>query len=112
MTSIWSPEWANAYAFKMGYDQPGAISSVPVFPYSRFHIPWMAYLSTPLIEGLVPPPGVQTEQTPDGGLLMITTQDQLDPTNPQHMRLAKAVAELMVKQTGEGLRPPWEPPPA
>ena len=101
LTSIWSPEWAGAYAFKIDYDEPGAVAGVPVFPSSRFHIPWITYLSTPLAEGVTPPPGIQSEQTSDGGLLMVATQDQLDPANPEHMRLAKALADLMIAATGE-----------
>jgi hypothetical protein len=101
LTSIWSPEWADAYIFKVGYQEPGVVAGIPVFPYSRFHIPWITYLSTPLAEGVTPPPGIQSEQTSDGGLLMVATQDQLDPANPEHMRLAKALADLMIAATGE-----------
>jgi hypothetical protein len=40
------------------------------------------------------------ERTPDGGLLMIATEDRLDPANPEHLRAARVIAETMIACTG------------
>jgi hypothetical protein len=39
-----------------------------LFPYSTFHITWIAYLSAPLAKGLELPAEILTERTPDGGV--------------------------------------------
>jgi hypothetical protein len=76
------------------------LPSDPTFPYSVFHIPWIAYLSAPLAAGLELPPEIPTERTPDGGLLMIAAEERLDPTNPEHLRRARILAETMIARTG------------
>lgn len=100
LNAIWLPSWACAYAFNVDYDEVPLAPGAPLFPYSVFHIPWIGYLSAPLGTHLVlPPPEVMTERTPDGGLLMSATEDRLDPTNPEHLRRARIVAEKMTAST-------------
>ena len=72
----------------------------PTFPYSIFHIPWIAYLSAPLAAGVKLSPEILPERTPDGGLLMTATKERLDPSNPEHARRARMLAETLIKQTG------------
>jgi hypothetical protein len=96
----WFPSWACAYAFKMDYGKSPLIPSVPLFPYSRFHIPWHAYLSAPLASGLQLPAEIRTERTPDGGLLLTATEERLEPTNPEHLHRARILAETMVARAG------------
>jgi hypothetical protein len=55
----------------------------PTFP-DDYYIPWIFYLSAPFAAGLKVASEIQTERTPDGGLLMIAAEDRLDPTNPAH----------------------------
>jgi hypothetical protein len=100
INAIWPPPWACAYAFRMNYYEVPLFSGAPLFPYSRFHIPWIAYLSAPLIVGLVLPPDILTERAPGGGLLMSATEERLEPTNPEHLRRARILAEIMIKRTG------------
>jgi hypothetical protein len=76
------------------------IPGVPLFPYSLFHIPWLAYLSVPLAAGLELPPEILTERTPDGGLLMIAAEERLDPTDPEHLSRALILAETMIARIG------------
>jgi len=61
-----------------------------------FHIPWIAYLSLELAAGLKLAPQILTERTPDGGLLMSATTEPLDPTNPEHSRRARILAEALI----------------
>jgi hypothetical protein len=113
INAIWRPRWVCAYAFRSGtISVPGAeiapglvatrIDSVarvpldPTFPYSVFHIPWIAYLSAKHAAGVALPGDIVTERTPDGGLLMSAATDRLDPTNPEHVRRARILAEVMI----------------
>jgi hypothetical protein len=96
----WPAPWACAYAYRKDYDTVPLIPGAPLFPSSIFAIPWMGYLSARLTTPFVlPPPEIQTERTPDGGLLMIATEDRLDPTNPEHLRRARIIAKTMIDRT-------------
>jgi hypothetical protein len=101
INAIWPPLWACAYAFKVDYFEVPLAPGAPLFPYTRFHIPWMGYLpAAPTKRFVLPPPEIVTERTPDGGLLMIATEDRLDPTNPEHLRRARIIVETMIAGTG------------
>jgi hypothetical protein len=99
MIAIWPPAWACARAFRMDYETAPLIPGTPLLPSSVFHIPWMGYLSAPLTTHIVEPPEIRSERTPDGGLLMIATEERLDPTNPEHLRCARIIAETMIAHT-------------
>jgi hypothetical protein len=112
----WPPIWACAYAFRSNtisvpVSYPGGvqgsrleglpmIASDPTFQDSIFHIPWIAYLSARLAADVTLPPEIVCERTPDGGLLMIATEERLDPENPEHLRRARAIVETMLARTG------------
>jgi hypothetical protein len=98
----WSPTWACAYVFQRGYYAEPLFPGAAMFPYSRFHIPWLAYLSAALSAGLKLAPEIMTERTPDGGLLMIAAEERLDPTDPEYQRRARILAETMMACTGHG----------
>jgi hypothetical protein len=100
INTIWPPPWACAYAFRMKYNEAPLFPGASLFPYSCFHIPWIAYLSAPLVVGLVLPPDIVTERAPEGGLLMSATEERLEPTNPEHLRRARILAEMLIKRTG------------
>jgi immunity protein 52 of polymorphic toxin system len=100
INAIWPPAWACAYALRMDYDKVPLCPGAALFPYSRFHIPWFAYLSAPLAVGIELPPEIMTERMPDGGLLMIATEERLEPTNPEHLRRTRILAETMIARTG------------
>jgi hypothetical protein len=70
--------------------------------YTRFHIPWIAYLSAPLASGVQLPAEIQSERTPDEGLLMTATEQRLDPANRAHLRRARVLADTMVRRAGAG----------
>lgn len=98
--ALWPSVWANAYAFEMDYDAASSAPGVPPHPYSPYHMPWLSYLSAPLTDGLTLPDGIMSERTPDGGLLMIAAEERLDPTNPDHMRRSRQMAEIMIERAG------------
>lgn len=116
INAVWLPGWACAQCYQSGAIQVpmelgGAqalmlkgvpqIAGDPTFPDSAFHIPWLAYLSAPLAAGLKLTPDVRAERTADGGLLMTATEDRLDPTNPEHVRRARTLAEIMIARTSQ-----------
>lgn len=72
----------------------------PSFPKSIFHIPWIVYLSAERAAGVALAREVLTERTHDGGLLVSATTERLDPTNPEHVRRARILAEIMIARTG------------
>ena len=73
----------------------------PTFPDTIFHIPWIAYLSAERAAGLTLAREILTERMPDGGLLMSATTDRLDPMNPEHVRRARILAEILIACAGE-----------
>jgi hypothetical protein len=100
INATWPPVWACAYAFRMDYDTVPLFPGAALFPYSRFHIPWLAYFSTPLAANVKLPPEIKTERTPDDGLLMIAAEQRLEPTDPEHLRRARILAQIMIARTG------------
>jgi Immunity protein 52 len=103
------PVWASAGLYVPGYDKISFAPGIPAQPKSPYRIPWLSYLCAPLTKGLVPPVGVPCERTADGGLLMIAAEERLDPTNPDHMRRARAIAEILIARVGERPRPGYWP---
>jgi hypothetical protein len=116
VNAIWRAPWVCAQAFRSGYDEVATdlggmpatrIESVaqvptdPAFPDSIFHIPWIGYLSAELAAGLRLAPEILTERTADGGLLMSVTTERFDPTNREHLRGARILAEALIAATGE-----------
>jgi len=98
--SIWpAPSGVAYYRLMTAGQAEGCID--PTFPYSGYHIPWMAYLDAELSKKASVPADIATERTPDGGLLMIATEEVLDPMNVEHMRRARIIAEIMIKTCGE-----------
>jgi hypothetical protein len=116
MRSVWDAKWSCAQAFRndvykvpinfrpgvpaFRIDSAVQVPLDPTFPKSIFHVPWIAHLSAGLAAGVTPPREISTEYTPDGGLLMTATEDRLDPTNPEHVRRARILAETLNTCTG------------
>ncbi len=116
ISSAWDAQWAYAHAcrnevikvpvaFAPGIpafriDSGPPVPLDPTFPKSVFHVPWIAYLSAQRAAGVRVAHDVLTERTPDGGLLMSATTERLDPTNPEHVRRARILAETMIACTG------------
>jgi hypothetical protein len=117
INAVWRAPWDCAVAFRPGaISVPGveivsgmigtrivSVESVPLdptFPYSLIHIPWIAYLSPEYAADIALPGDILTERTPGGGLLMSATTERLDPDNPEHVRRARMIAEVMIARIG------------
>ena len=79
-------------------DVPPTLPGEPPFPYSQYQMPWIAYLDVQRAAAIDVPAEYATERTPDGGLLMTATEGVFDPTNIDHMRPSRLIAEIMIKQ--------------
>jgi hypothetical protein len=117
INAIWRAPWTCAQAFRCGTISvsiefaPGVMATQikgvtqvpldPTFPYSIFHIPWIAYLSAERAVGVTVTREIPTERTPDGGLLMSATTDRLDPMNREHLWRARIIAEVMMARARE-----------
>jgi hypothetical protein len=106
IASTWPCPWACVYAFSSGYQQRRPDPSTPNILYSKFHIPWIAYLSAPLAAGLSLPPELMAERTPGGGVILTATTEQLDPENPDHFRRARALSQILIERAGGAELPP------
>ena len=118
LVANWSLPWICARAFRSNsamvpvhggagfkLESRPMLPEDPTFPASPFEIPWIGYLSAALSAGVRLPSEITTERTGDDGLLMIATDDRLDPANPEHLRRARIIAETMIACTG------WKPQP-
>jgi len=101
--SVWSPPWANVRCSIWGH-KPTSPPGLPPFPYSGFQMPWISYLCAERAAKLGPLPDLVTERTPDGGLLISATTDRFDPTNVQHTRASRQMAQIMIEHGGN---PNW-----
>jgi hypothetical protein len=115
ISAVWDAQWTCAQAFrndvvKVPIDfAPGVpayridtATQVPLdstLPGSIFHVPWISYLSAERAADVTLGRDILTERTPDGGLLMSATTERLDPTNPEHVRQARILAETLIACT-------------
>jgi hypothetical protein len=114
--AVWDAQWTCAQAFRNdvvkvpiefapgvpGFRIDSAIQVPldPTFPKSIFHAPWIVYLSEEFAAGVTLAGGILAERTPDGGLLMSAATERLDPTNPEHVRRARILADTMIAKAG------------
>jgi len=59
--------------------------------YPRLRSGWMTYLAPRYAERLVPSPATIVESAPNGGVLLLATEEQFDMENPAHLAAANAV---------------------
>jgi len=103
MISLWPAPWASARCSIWG-EKPKTLPGEPAFPYSGFQMPWLSYLNSERAASVVVPPEIKTERTPDGGLLMIAAETRFDPTNVEHMRPSRLMAQIMIDHAAD---PVW-----
>jgi len=102
-SAIWQPTWACVAATRRGgHSEEPIHPGAALFPASVFRIPWIAYLSPALAVGFPLPAEIRAERVPDGGLLLTVTDEPFDPTNPEHLRRARTLAEIMIARVGGG----------
>ncbi len=116
ISAAWDAQWAYAHAWRneavevpidiapgvpaFRIDSAPPVPLDPTFPQSIFHIPWIVYLSAEHAVDVTLAREILTERTPGGGLLMSATEERLDPTNAEHVRRARNLAETLIARTG------------
>jgi hypothetical protein len=92
----WPCAWATAEGIRHTLRHvPLPRGAIRVETESFHRLTWLAYLARGRHEGLELPASVLTEPTPDGGLLMITTEQRPDPSNAEQMARADALTRFM-----------------
>lgn len=116
ISAAWNTKWSCAQAFRndvvkvpidfgagvpaFRMDSAIQVPLDPTFPKSVFHIPWIVYLSTEFSAGVTLPAEILTEVMPDGGLFAAATTDRFDPTDPEDLRRARILVEILIDRTG------------
>jgi hypothetical protein len=59
--------------------------------YPQLRSGWMTYLAPKYACRLMPPPIATVELVPNGGMLLLATEEQFDMHNPQHLAAAEAI---------------------
>lgn len=60
-----------------------------------FGFQWATYLGPALAKRVTPPSSALAERFPDGGLLIIATEDRFDPNNPKHLAIAQEIVAAL-----------------
>jgi hypothetical protein len=56
---------------------------------------WMTYLAPRYASRVVPPPAAIVEPVPNGGMLLLATEEQFDMENPAHLAAADAIQAVL-----------------
>lgn len=83
LASCWDAAWCG---LRPAWSLPEGGPSQPWFGFQ-----WATYLGPALARQVTPPSSALTERTSDGGLLMISTEDRFDPSNPEHLAAAQDI---------------------
>jgi hypothetical protein len=59
--------------------------------YPQLRSGWMTYLAPKYAVRVVPPPAAIVEPVPNGGMLLLATEEQFDMENPQHLAATEAI---------------------
>lgn len=73
----------------------------------HFRLAWMTYVSPRFAPWIGPPRGIESQNLPGGGLLMVATRERFDIANPAHMAAARAIDTAMIPLNTL----PWPPDP-
>lgn len=98
----WQPIWCGL--------APGGVADLQ---YERFRthkgiffgLQWVTYLSPRFAPMVTPPASAVTEYLPDGGLLMIATEERFDVDNPRHLAVARDIEDALAPVNAL----PWPP---
>ncbi|GGF32755.1 hypothetical protein GCM10011611_43670 [Aliidongia dinghuensis] len=88
LIDAWEPMTGNVRPLEMIQHWLG---EPPMMEQARCHGGWMTYVAAPWCHEIAPPPTAIVEETPNGGFLMLATQNRFDPGDPTHLDAALAV---------------------
>jgi hypothetical protein len=107
IAAAWDATWCAAYPWDIlpFWAEPG-----PGQPH--FQMAWITYLSPRFAPMVTPPRSAIVERTPQGGLIMISTEERFDVTNPGHLSVARAIEAALAPVNALPWPPEAEPAPA
>ena len=98
ISANWPCPWASLGAFpvmplKISLEIPHDFPWRPVFGMA-----WMAYLSAERAAGLAVPHELISERQSDGGLLLVATEEPLDPHSPHHAKACALLNDILAER--------------
>jgi hypothetical protein len=95
----WEPAWASVTSrsySKRFHDR------APVQPFPLFRSGWMTYLSAPYVRRVTPPASAIVEDTENGGMLLLSTNETFTVDNPKHVAVADEIQDALAPLQDEG----------
>lgn len=87
LAPLWDTTYAEAYTSELRRQLKRGSSSLGPS--------WMTYLAPELAKEISPPPNIGIEHLPDGGILLIATEDVFDAGNPAHLAAAQSIGDAL-----------------
>lgn len=100
LVAEWKPTWCGARSSDL-FD----LETMPMPPRPHFGLAWMTYLSKRFAPMVTPPSSALVERLPDGGLLMIATEERFNAANQQHLAVARDIEAALAPVNAL----PWPP---
>jgi len=98
ISANWPCPWASLGAFPV-MQLKGSLEISHAFPWRPiFGMAWMAYLSAERAAGLAVPHELIAERQSDGGLLLVATEEPLDPHSPQHAKACALLNDILAER--------------
>jgi Immunity protein 52 len=101
LATLWRANWASAFPLDL-------LDQLPTYEKrlnARLYGGWITYLSPPWAAKITPPKSAILERAPDGGLLMIATEETFRVDNPRHVAVAREIDAALAPLNAL----PWPP---
>ena len=87
LVTAWDPNWC-----KVGSSETRDLSPpIQETRTPKLQLAWMTYLAPRFALLVTPPKSAIVERTPEGGLLMIASEERFSVANPEHLRVAREI---------------------
>jgi hypothetical protein len=101
VATTWDVTWGAVYPADLGeLWTPAYIKRRPTF-----QMAWVTYLSPRFAPMVTPPSSAIVEYTPQGGIVMIATEERFDVANPAHVAAARKIEAALAPVNAL----PWPP---
>jgi immunity protein 52 of polymorphic toxin system len=101
LATLWRASWASAFPFDLRHQLPKYEKRLD----NRLHGGWITYLSAAWAAKITPAKSAIIERAPDGGLLMIATEETFRIDNPRHVAVAREIDAALAPLNAL----PWPP---
>jgi Immunity protein 52 len=101
LATLWRANWASAFPLDL-LDQ---LAKYEKRLNARLYGGWITYLSAAWAAKITPPKSAIVERAPDGGLLMIATEETFRVDNPRHVAVAREIDAALAPLNAL----PWPP---